>query len=265
MKYGIFILTIYYLWILKNGLTKIIFKNVGKTYHPKFLFESQKVALKDITFEIRNEVFTIIGISGSGKTALLKCLCNPGSISHGEIIFSPPASILSISYFGLLYSEPYDRNELCNRYVNRYHLDSNITALITAYNCLKIDDIMKLKIDSLLESQRHLFNIYLGIQNSFPVDHRNHNMSNTYILMAFDEYLDKISSKVRYVVLERLQFLIKQYESINISCSVIVATHSEVALGQCNSRCMVIHRGMIYDLQTFPNKLLRPAQLQLMN
>ena len=142
-------------------------------------------------------------------------------------------------YLGLQYRELYhNRNHYCNQYFNKSVIYS-VPYLQTAFETLGMDflDNDSTKIDTLLESQRVLFNIYLEIQKCF-IDYycqdsnrlKNHVPTKQSIILnknsstitcivlvvILDEYLDKFTSSIRLNVLNKLKLF------FNISSQIII-------------------------------------------
>ena len=69
---------------MKDNLLEI--KNLSKIYHDK---DKELLALKDITFNIKNNEFVaIVGPSGCGKSTILSIIIGLVSKSNGDIIFN---------------------------------------------------------------------------------------------------------------------------------------------------------------------------------
>ena len=299
--------------IASNSILRI--KNVSKFYNLQSIFNfgsSQPfiTAFRNVTLDL-NAFTTVIGSSGSGKSTFAKCVGGLELFSYGELLFDDNNSTHSwrnSAYLGLQYRSKYNEQSLCKSHIQSFSYQPANVALDIARSVLDIPSILDKRPDSLLESQRHLFNIYLGLQNaceyhinqllklglstnelsqhtttitttssSSSINIRTDDSSDSMsTILILDEYLDKLSLKVRNNVINKLKQYIQLLENHNKNnntsntnihkhyCYIIVITHRESVLVASDSRSIILHNGRLYDVKDDYKKLIRPVQLQLL-
>ena len=301
-----------------SSLHRIKLNNAAKVFKTKSFFSDNTItAFRNVALDIiPAESLCIIGTSGSGKSVLVRCISGLEEFSSGEFSFLDTDSrnnetttykvsdyhsysnVLSC-YLGLQYNEKYNKNHYCHQYFNM-SLISNYIYLQKAFLLFGMQQLLtdNTQINSLLESQRILFNIFLELQHSClniadTKNNNNHDKKDQYrlIILALDEYLDKLTSTIRTTVINKLFLLLKSStidtntnnsnnnenandhdtfntpvdNCINIEGSLIVVTHSKGTLRDVNSRTAIMNNGRLYDIKSNYNKLMFPAQLQLID
>ena len=288
-------------FIVSNSIIGI--KNVSKFYNRQSIFNfgsSQPLitAFRNVTFDL-NAFTTIIGSSGSGKSTFAKCVGGLDLFSFGELLFDDNNSKHSwrnSAYLGLQYRSKYNEQSLCKNYIKSFSYPPANIALDFARIVFDIPSLLDKRPDSLLESQRHLFNIYLGLQNACEnhiyqleklvlssnerttanssINESTDDSSSMSTILILDEYLDKLSLKVRHNVINKLKQYIQLIENHNNNsantniykhyCYIIIITHRESVLVASDSRSIILHNGRLYDVKDDYRKLIRPVQLQLL-
>ena len=294
--------------IVSNSIIRI--KNVSKFYNPQSIFNfgsSQPLitAFRNVTLDL-NAFTTIIGSSGSGKSTFAKCVGGLALFSYGKLLFDNNESThcwRNSAYLGLQYRSEYNARSLCKTYIKSFSYPPANIALDIANNVFDIPSLLDKQPESLLESQRHLFNIYLGLQNtcenhihqlaklapnsnplsqstttttsgSSGINSSTDNSNSMSTILILDEYLDKLSLTVRNNVINKLKQYVQLLKIHNNNtthtniykhyCYIIVITHRESVLIASDSRSIILHSGRLYDVKDDYKKLIRPVQLQLL-
>ena len=285
--------------VVSNSIIRV--KNVSKFYNRPSIFNfglSQPLitAFRNVTFDL-NAFTIIIGSSGSGKSTFAKCVGGL-EFSYGELLFDYNNSTTwrNSAYLGLQYRPEYNEQSLCQKYIKSFSYPPASVALNIASCVFDIPSLLDKRPDSLLESQRNLFNIYLGLQNACEnhiyqleklilssnerttanssINESTDDSSSMSTILILDEYLDKLSLKVRNNVINKLKQYIQLIENHNNNstntniykhyCYIIIITHRESVLVASDSRSIILHNGRLYDVKDDYKKLIRPVQLQLL-
>jgi ABC-type glutathione transport system ATPase component len=232
--------------------TRLIVKDGSKHFVQNFLFaKSELRALENINLSLEAGFTCFVGPSGSGKSTLAKCVCSLEPLSRGLIEYSEHAVSC---YLGLQHRITYEPNKYVEEYVCQISELAPIVQVIG--NVFDVSSWNGTQIASLLESQRCLFTIYhelLKACKDTPAD--------SGIIVVLDEYLDKLVPSVRTVVIQKLKSACVASDS---KMMVIVITHSEGVMMSCNCTTVALKAGRVFSMSRDPRKLVRPAQLQLM-
>jgi len=222
---------------VKNIVKSFPFNN--KLQFPSESKSSSKYVLKNISIEL-GAITTFIGPSKSGKSTLAKCIVGMERVDQGELVLNVPNTIRTIAitddvssklvtscgYLDHLYSLSYDSNKSVGDIIAKYRNGNKLTESIINVINLPLNE----KINSLLESQKILFELLLVLMQTSTTSSNDYNP-----VVVMDEYLDKVIPSVRSKFYKSLQALITQ-----IPLSVIIITHSRSVLQEIAEKVVVI-------------------------
>jgi ABC-type glutathione transport system ATPase component len=235
-------------------------KNLSKMYLKKeniFLPPKPFYALRNVSLDFEYHITAVVGPSGSGKSTLAKVLSGKQESSFGTIMTSSDRNLqTSSSYIDPHFYMKYNNNDnidmIINKFYKSFSLNSQSELLLN--EVMKIINIpLNIPAQNLLESQRKLFEIYMGIYQT---------QLNGYCipLLILDEYLDKDMPKVRYKIRDILQQLCQHP---NILLQVIIITHSYGVMKDIAEHVIILKRGDVFAVGN-PNKIVLPAQLEML-
>lgn len=197
----------------------------------------ETIALHPFSLNLTTPILTLIGTSGSGKSTLSKLICGKELPTSGTIHRRSEACGAYIDqHFYMQYDSKSTTYELLSQYKDTLGLASRL-------------HLPNTRIDSLLNTQKRLFEITLALLRTASVEHP---------LVILDEYLDKDMTPSLQLIKVSLDQLCRE-----MALQVIIVTHSRAVLQVFHDEVIVLNKGRVYS-QSFNRKDVNmPAQLQM--
>lgn len=243
------------------------FENVVKVFQIKNFWKGkveEKYALNGITIDFHpNSLHTMIGVSGSGKSTILRIICGKEKVTSGAIktlCHETNNECDDVDVNGeenLVCSSSYIDHKFKMTYEPTLTL-MDIEEFLSPMTKEVVSELCKFSysepVASLLESDRRIFEILLALSR---IDYKNVNT----IIICLDEYLDK---DCRSTHMKFSRFLREICEKVEFNLQIVISTHSRGVLEHYNDNIIVLNKGNIVHVSSgsIKHSSILPLQLQ---
>ena len=221
------------------------------------LRSDEVLALDQLTCSFGEGITALIGPSGCGKSTLGKLIAKREPALHGGQLLAadPSFPFYRSHYIDPLYYLEYDGSQTCKDLLGKATdtSDSNNNTLVLERGLATSGVPPTSKVDSLLESERRMFEIILCLARS-----RGRGPP----IVVLDEYLDKDSIVVKKKIATFLRAMCADPE---VNLQVFLITHSESAMLLCSDYVVALNGGRLFNQGRPTTSFRKPSQLIMLH
>ncbi|WP_027123765.1 ABC transporter ATP-binding protein [Mycoplasmoides pirum] len=194
------------------GSTIIDVQNIRKVFNSGVIKKTHKIALDDVSFQIKeNEHTAILGANGAGKTTLVEIIAGLNKPTSGKIIYNLRSenykNQIGIQFQGANYPSSLSVADVIKFVMKLYNIKQKDSILNELINVFGIDKIYKKNASSLSGGEAQRVNTLLSL------------IHNPQVL-----FLDELSTGLDIKIRTKIKQFIKNYAFKN-KITIIIVSH----------------------------------------